>query len=363
MGPVEEFVRDAPIWREVETEGQLNAIRLSTSYLHQFTPIKLTTELKMLTEVIEPRRLMGLIAGALDLGNATAPSPAGSLMAKSIISSAVLAGAGRGLAIQMVALPEGGQANEWAIETSSFMGTARLAEISKAEKARVINLPKVLSSMSISALSNELRTLEREWLDALAINQPPVEMAPLRAPIRLVFQQLAGAARREAEELEATLAQFREGLERLVLGPPRAALIPRPVLTKGAIRARGAIPRPKESGAIGATILTEAWEAEEELDLKVERGPQIRRGKLTLSLIAPAELVGRIANIVLSTEGMEVLLGSVAIESAGRGKARIRLEADLESVGIKIEGGTLPLGAFRVFIEPRPLKPEGEGDG
>lgn len=362
MDPGEEFVRDAPIWREVKTEERLNAIRLPTSYLHHFTPIKLTTELKMLTKVIEPRRLM-VIPWALDLDNATTSSLASSLMAKSVIPPTELAEAGREPAIQTVALPESGQTNEWAIETGYFVETAWLAETSKAEKTEAMNLLKVLSSMSMPALSGELRTSGREWLKLLGINQPPVERAPLRAPIRLVFQQLAGAAQREAEELEAALAQFREGLERLVLEPSRAVLVPRPVLTKGAVRTRGTIPHPKETGTIGATILTEAWEAEKKLDLKVERGPQIRRGKLALSLIAPAELVGRIANIVLSTEGMEVLLGSVAIEGTGRGKARIRLKADLESVGVKIEEGTLPLGAFRVFIEPRPLKPEEEGVG
>jgi hypothetical protein len=61
-------------------------------------------------------------------------------------------------------------------------------------------------------------------------------------------------------------------------------------------------------------------------------------------------------------EGMEVLLGSVAVESAERGKARIELEVDLEGVGIEIKDGELPLEAFRVFIEPQSSE-EGEEIG
>jgi hypothetical protein len=358
MDPGEGYVKDSSLWRgELEWESP-NVIELSASYLHHFTPIKFTTELKMLTREVEARWLMKPVPWILD--NAITPSMALAI-AKGILPLPKLARAGIEPAI-WAKVPSGvGEVklNEWAIETDYSMEAAQPIEISKAEEVGVGDLRKALLSVPMPALSGEIRASGREWFNILAINRAPIGRGPKGAPVRLIFQELVEATRQEAEEIRAALAQFREGLEELLFGPPRAA----PVLTKGAIRTRGALPSPKGARTIETTILTEAWEAGEELNLKVERGPQIRQGRLDLSLTAPAKLAGRTASIVLSMEGMEILLGSVAIESAGRGKARIELGIDLGSVGIEIEDGILPLKAFRVFIEPRPLNPEEERVG
>jgi hypothetical protein len=85
----EEFVRDDLISEKVK-EQQANTIELPISYLHHFTPMKLTTELRMITEETELSQLIGQISWALD--NALDLSPAMSMMAESITPLAEVAG-------------------------------------------------------------------------------------------------------------------------------------------------------------------------------------------------------------------------------------------------------------------------------
>jgi len=349
MDPMEEFVRDAPIWKGMEADAERpNAIGLPTSYLHHFTPIKFTTEIKLLAKEIESRQLMGLIPWALD--NVLVSPLAGVELTRSIALPAQLAKLGEGIeALPEVVSGEVSKVNKGAIEVDHLVEIAWEIESSGTEE--VVDLVKTLQSMPIAVHGNAFNPLTQSWLDTAGVNPSPIAIVPKGAPLRLLFQQLVEAARHEAKEMQAALARFQEGLERLAFGPPQAA----PVLAKGAVRARGVIsgPASKEAETIEVTILTEAWETGEELELKVERGPEIHRGKLKLSLLAPAELGGRTANIVLSTEEMEVLLRSATIKDIGKGRARIALDLDLESMGIKVEDGLLPLTAFKVFIEPR----------
>jgi len=369
-------VRGESIFEKVE-ERRPVTIELPISYLHHSTPIKLTTELKMITEEMEFGRLMGRIPWALD--NALDLSPPVDLMiaiAESIAPWAESTGAEASAQMEVEIVAEVGRVNDWVIQTSYSVEMVRPMEMLGMEEAEDA-LP-ALQSMLPPVISDELKPSAQEWPDVLAVNQPLRETAPAEAPRRLLFQQLAGAARHEAREMQAALDQyearemqaaldqFKETLEQLVFGPPRGA----PVrvkgairVMKGAIRVRGEEPVPKktEARAIKATILNDDWEVKEELGFKVERGPQIHQGKLNLSLVAPVELVGQTADVMLSMEGMEVLLGSVAVESVERGKARIELEVDLEGVGIKIKDGALLLEAFRVFIEPRQSGEEESG--
>ena len=350
-------MRGESIFEKVE-ERRPVTIELPISYLHHSTPIKLTTELKMITEEMEFGRLMGRIPWALD--NALDLSPPVDLMiaiAESIAPWAESTGAEASAQVEVEIVAEVGRVNDWVIQTSYSVEMVRPMEMLGMEEAEDA-LP-ALQSMLPPLISDELKPSAQEWPDVLAVNQPLRETAPAEAPRRLLFQQLAGAARHEAREMQAALDQFKETLEQLVFGPPRGA----PVRVKGAIRVRGEEPVPKktEARAIKATILNDDWEVKEELGFKVERGPQIHQGKLNLSLVAPVELVGQTADVMLSMEGMEVLLGSVAVESVERGKARIELEVDLEGVGIKIKDGALLLEAFRVFIEPRQSGEEESG--
>jgi hypothetical protein len=96
------------------------------------------------------------------------------------------------------------------------------------EMARPMEMPEVkevtdalaaFQSAPAPAFSDELKPSAQDWLDALIINHL-VERAPTKAPLRLLFQQLAEVVRQEAEEIRSVLDQFKEGLEQLILEPP-----------------------------------------------------------------------------------------------------------------------------------------------
>jgi hypothetical protein len=141
--------------------------------------------------------------------------------------------------------------------------------------------------------------------------------------------------------------RFQRELEQLILGPPQPAFSS----TGGALRTRGKLPGSwKERGVKGA-IVDEELNIQEELSFQITREPEIRQGELILSLMAPPRLIGRTANILLSIEDREILLGIVAIEAGEGDTARIELEVDLRSIGVSTKNGRLSPDAFQIVVE------------
>ena len=334
-------------WKKVE-EQRLSTIELPTSYLYRLPPIKFTTELKMITKDVEFEQLIQQVPWSLD--NALALSPVVNLgIAEKITLLTEVPEAE--VEARMETISEGNRVNAWVAGTGYYVGTVTPMEMPKEKE--VTNTLTTLQRIFTPHFINGLKLSAQDLLDTSAINRPPIEeRAPMTVSLRLVFQQLVEVAQQEAAAIQTSLDQFKGGLERLILGPPRA------VPARGAIRVRGEKLLSKQATLIVGAVVNKEWEIERKLDLEVEQEPQIRQGKLILSLLAPVDLIGRRANVILSTEGMEVLLGSVAVESIEGGRARIELEVDLEDAGLKIKDGRLRLEAFKVFIEPREPKEE-----
>lgn len=341
-----DLTKDYLIRNSVPTEPiaqHSNTIDLTLSYLTHFTSINLTTEIKVLTRKVRTDQLFGGVRLVLD--NTLNPSPIMELaLAKRSVCFDYLAALGSKVSLETESVSEIAESNDWLIKSTYSVESSPLMEMRTAEAP--CNLHSILQGVPSSFFDNEL-TATRIWLDPSPVNTPVLEKTPKGSPAKLVYQQLLEIARTEAREMRAVLMRFQRELEQLFLGPPQPAFSS----TGGALRTRGKLPGSwKERGVKGA-IVDEELNIREEISFQITREPEIRQGKLTLSLTAPPRLIGLTANILLSIEEREILLGIVAIEAGEEGTARIELEVDLQSVGVSTKDGRLSSDAFQIVVE------------
>lgn len=207
------------------------------------------------------------------------------------------------------------------------------AEVSKAE----IRIPQEWANM---AVPNVVETLPLSLFNLTEAPSPPTP--------RVILGELL---RRTGKEAQRLLRALQEKLDQLLMPAPTLAL--GPVHTRGPARKRGG-PDEQAEGQVTAFVLDEAWELERTLSLTVRDGPVIRNGRLTLLLQAEdPSLQGRRADLALVVEGMEVVLCSAEVSAGKEGEAEITFSLDLAEAGIRVRDGMLPLGALRVFLEPR----------
>jgi hypothetical protein len=298
----------------------------------------------MLTRKVRTDQLFEGVRLVLD--NTLNPLPIMELApARSSVSLDYLGALESKVSVETEAVPEISESNDWPIKSTYSVETAPLMEMPTAEAP--CNLHSILQGVPSSFFNNEL-TATRIWLDTSPVNTPVLEKTPKGSPAKLVYQQLLETARTEAQEMRAVLMRFQRELEQLILGPPQPAFARH---TGGALRTRGKLPGSwKERGVKGA-IVDEELNIQEEISFQITREPEIRQGELLLSLTAPPRLIGRTANILLSIEEREILLGIVAIEAGEEGTARIELEVDLQSIGVNTKNGRLSADAFQIVVE------------
>lgn len=341
-----DLTQDYLIRNSVPTEPiaqHSNTIDLTLSYLTHVAPVNLTTEIKILTREVRTDQLFRGIRLVLD--NTSNPLSIMELvLAKSSVSLDYLAALGSKVSVETEAVPEISESNDWPIKRTYSVEVQPLVEMPTAEA--LCNLYSILQGVPSSFFNNGL-TAMRIWLDTSLVNTPVLEKEPKGSPAKLVYQQLLETARTEAQKMRAVLMRFQRELEQLILGPPQPAF----ANTRGALRTRGKLPGSwKERGVKGA-IVNEELNIQEEISFPIARGPEIRQGGLILSLTAPPRLIGRTANILLSIEEREILLGIVEIEAGEEGTARIELEVDLRSVGVSTKDGRLSSDAFQIVVE------------
>lgn len=177
----------------------------------------------------------------------------------------------------------------------------------------------------------------------------------------LVFlEQLSHEIRKRKEKVENGLLSIAERISDSIAqltAPPqdrwaRQAVLTSGPRTRGPVRTQGGPAKAHISGV----VLNEGWKPEQMLRLLVEKGPVITAGHLTLTVRGEgASLVGRRADLVFISEWIEVGLGSARIrKSRGHQPWKLDFNLDLESAGLKVRDGTLPLQVLQVIIEPAP---------
>ena len=321
----------------------LNTIDLAFSYLTPFTPINLTTEIKVLTRKVRTDELFGGVRLVLD--NTVKPLPIVELVsAKRSVSLDYLAVPENEISMKAEHVTEIFESNEWPIQSTYSLKAPPLMEMPTARD--LCDLHSILQSMPLSFFNNEL-TATQIWLNTPLVNTPVLDKTPKGSPAKLVYQQLLGIARTEAQEIGAVLIQFQRELEQRFLGPLQPAF----ARTRGALRTRGKLPGSWKKRLVKGAIVDEELNVQEEISFQIVGEPEIREGKLMLSLTAPPGLIGQTANILLSIQEKEILLGIVAIEAGEDGTARIELEVDLQSIGVSIKDGRLSADAFQVVVE------------
>jgi len=320
-----------------------NTIDLTLSYFTHFTPINLTTEIKMLTREVRTDQLFGGVRLVLD--NTSNALPLMELAsAKSSVNLDYSAALGSKVSVETEAVPEIYESNDWPMKSTYSLESPPLTAMPTAKVH--CSLHSILQGVPLSFFNNG-RTATRIWLDPSTVNTSVLEKTPKGSPAKLVYQQLLGIARTEAQEMRAVLMRFQRELEHLFLGPPQPSF-PR---TRGAVRVKGELPGLWKERAVKGSIVDGELNIQEELAFQIVREPEMREGELILTLTAPPRLVGRTANILLSIEEREILLGIVAIEAGEEGTARIDLEVNLRGVGVSTKDGRLSTNAFQVVVE------------
>lgn len=318
------------------------------AFLHQQPPLKMTTELKVITKSVNLEPLLS----ALSVSSRTAipklvtvsqeflPSPSALLttdfpwIVGSVCQigeeflgySELLKTAPEALEIPASPMPlKVPRETEWVTPTSSLpflpVFNALGAFLGVSEKKRsVFLLPEILETL------------------------------------RVLGQPLTEATRRKKQALEDALQDLERHISDLLLPRPAPA---------GAILVRG-VPTPtkpardrgKQPSAIRASVLSQRWEPERRLSLPIIHEPVLNKGCLTLSVrVDDPELVGRLAHLVLVTEEAEVVLASARIEAKGE-IAELMFDVDLTSAGLRLKDGVFPIHIIQIIIEPKPT-PEG----
>ena len=320
-----------------------NAIDLAFSYVTCFTPINPTTEIQVLTREVRTDELLG--GASLVLNNDVNPLLIAQLLAlQRNVGLDYLAVPGNGISMETEDVTEISESNEWPIRSTYSLKALSMMEVPGARD--LCDLQSILQSVPLSLFNNEL-TATQIWLDTLPVNTLAPKETPKNSSAKLVYQQLRERARTEAEEIGPVLIRFQRELEQLFVGPLQPAF----ASTRRAVRVRGKLPGLWKERLVKGTIVDEELNIQEEISFQITREPKIRQGELILSLTTPARLIGRTANILLSIEEREILLGIVAIEAGEDGTARIELEVDLQSVGVSIKDGRLSADAFQVIVE------------
>jgi hypothetical protein len=336
---------------------QWNTLRLpATSAIFLGSFPKITTELQLLTPRLD---LEPFCNQAVQVKNSFASSIA-QLMPELHLSTLEAEGISnqgvRPVLIKVNTMPQASIAD---LMSEYLVGIAESQLPEQLPQGETVALQQAISDrLQVWGLTNHLNPLPlilNSLPEALSLPKPQEQIQR----IQLFLEELSREIQKRKEHVEDRLLRIVERLSdsiaRLTTPPPRLARQavrtsgPR---TRGPVRARGEPAKAYISGV----ILDEAWKPEQTLRLPVEKGPVIAAGHLILTVRGEgASLVGRRADLVFISEWIEVGLGSAEIRKPkGYQQWELDFDVDLESAGLKVRDGTLPLQVLQVIIEPAP---------
>ena len=320
-----------------------NKIDLRVSYITHLTPMSFTTEMNVLTREVRADQFFGEVHPVSD--NMSTPLPLPQLVpAKVKVGFNSVAALESMISIGKESVTEYAERNDWPMPSVYAVGGQQLIDVPPGEG--FCNLHSIVQSVPLSFFNNGL-TAMRIVRDLSPVNTAVLERTPNGYATKFIYQQLLKTAKEEAREMRAIVMRFQEGLEKLMLGPLQQAF----PSTRGAVRVRGKLPVLSSKPGVKGIIVDEDLSIEEELYFPTTHEPEIHQGELMLSLMAPRRLVGQTANVLLSMEGREILLGIVAVEAKEGDEAGIELEVDLRSVGVDTKDGMVSLDAFQIVVE------------
>jgi len=196
------------------------------------------------------------------------------------------------------------------------------------------------------AIENGLRDLPSLWnqLPGERPGRVAVVLWRLRHELERVAQQATAAVEKTARDLANSVQSL---LNSLLLPPPQPAML------GGAIPVSGEPIRTRGGREIETIILDRNWETKGRRRFPVADGPRIREGELELKVAVDPAFAGRLADLVLVADPLEVALGFTEINPPKRGeKATVEFRVDLKRAGIKVRDGNLPVEKLFLVIEP-----------
>jgi hypothetical protein len=313
------------------------------SYVHRFIPVRLTTEVKLHTQELEPStwkehpymETQNTYDAATVLRPTMTPTVVPHLAGGATVSQAAFP-------VTVLRLQARPASDQFFFPAFPVVGEDVVAEVSDLREA----LPE---SRRVLSANDHVASIESWIADDLA--NVPSSGATYKGPhARLLLQQLKKMARERLGELSTAIAHFRGELDRLT----RVALQPAAALRPVPVRGQASPPTAQEPECVKGEVLNQELNMVESLRFPLSREAGIRKGQLVVALGAPEELIGQVAAIFLTTGDSELLLGILPIEHGTEGSGKLRLTVDLASVGVEAGDGVLPPAALRVVVRRQP---------
>ena len=319
----------------------LNHLRVSEMYLSDSAPVKFTTELKLLVKRIDAARLVRPLLTIPNIVN-TVEQP-GYVTSNNVLElfSTNLLMVPTTMSRVIYPLPKPNKrslSNGYRVK----LGNAPWKEL----VIRVVEAAPWIS-LNFSSSINDIAEMNGASQQSIHLNQNVI----VPSHFRLSIPKLLAKAQHGALKISAEARLLRRIIGELVVPTSTRPAFHEPVLVSGAIRTRGRS-SPATPSTLQVIVLDETWQAEQELEGKLESPPKIQHGNLLIKVRLPARLIGRSASLVLVEERAEILCGTSSVTKTPEENGTVMFHVDLSRLNITPRDGELPPSAFQIFIEP-----------
>ncbi len=343
---------------------QWNELHGKARYPQPVHYVKITTELKVLTPMVDVPATLGEVQPLANYAWHPTPVPSLGLSQQAAVA----------VDLELTATPF---ANDLQVQTAGAEG---LASGLTALMTAVYAQPGLLDAVEQEGLT-EIDTARVAELGRGAALAPEAELAYLApmnvargpakrpSPVGLLWeqaaalsktagQQVTAGVRHRYEDAQAFLSNVQKAIDVALLPPPGYGTAP--VRVRGAVRTSGRSAQP----LVEALVLDQDWNPGARLKLPVIRGPSIRANRLTMAVdVQDRALNGRTASLILVSSGAEVALVGAPIKASDShvvGRAEFRI--DLSTAQLSLADGVLSTDALHIVIEPPGSNPKEQGD-
>lgn len=230
----------------------------------------------------------------------------------------------------------------------------RFVSLPNKTEPRLSELPVGLAAALAFSETISVRGETTNWyprLEGARTRRRTRSLQEIAASLHQIRDRVGEQATATREALKELVSEVQKELQSALV--PMSGLAPAGVLT----RTRGVrIRREKHpEERLWAVELDQHWMESREVSLTALTSAVVRDGQLSLSVaIDDISWAGRIADLILISEGMEVVLAQARINppDAGKNRCKVSFSVDLKGAGVQLQDGAIPFHRLRIVVEP-----------